>query len=106
VGANWLPSDMVAQVHEGERIIPAADNRALIEAMRNPNRSSDVLLAEMRELRKSNEALRREVERMRLENNEGHAANAAATEAGADKVSGGINRAGHAAALAQKSKVR
>lgn len=31
-GVNVLPRDMIAQVHAGERIIPAADNRALIAA--------------------------------------------------------------------------
>ena len=31
VGTNMLPSDMIAQVHAGERIIPAADNRQLMQ---------------------------------------------------------------------------
>lgn len=29
-GTNYLPADTLAMVHEGERIVPAADNRALI----------------------------------------------------------------------------
>ena len=33
VGTNEIPFDMVAQVHQGERIIPAADNRALMAAL-------------------------------------------------------------------------
>ncbi|MBS0278148.1 MAG: hypothetical protein JSR81_11030, partial [Proteobacteria bacterium] len=32
-GTNYIPSDMLAQVHAGERIIPAADNRRLMEAV-------------------------------------------------------------------------
>jgi hypothetical protein len=30
-GTNYLPRDMVVQAHEGERVIPKADNRRLIE---------------------------------------------------------------------------
>ena len=33
VGTNVVPSDMIAQIHAGERIIPAADNRALMAAV-------------------------------------------------------------------------
>ena len=32
-GVNVVPHDMIAQVHAGERIIPAADNRALMGAL-------------------------------------------------------------------------
>lgn len=39
-GTNEVPDDMVAQIHAGERIIPAADNRALMSAISNDNRSS------------------------------------------------------------------
>lgn len=31
-GTNVVPNDMIAQIHEGERIVPKADNRALIDA--------------------------------------------------------------------------
>jgi hypothetical protein len=31
VGTNKLPSDMIARVHQGERIVPAADNAKLLE---------------------------------------------------------------------------
>lgn len=32
-GTNLLPNDMLAQVHAGERIVPAADNRQIISAL-------------------------------------------------------------------------
>ena len=56
VGTNYLPQDMVAVVHEGERIIPKADNRRLFEMLENPTPAADVsataeLKAEIRELK-------------------------------------------------------
>jgi hypothetical protein len=33
VGTNEVPNDMIAQIHAGERIIPAADNKALMAAI-------------------------------------------------------------------------
>jgi len=33
VGSNYVPSNMLAMVHQGERIIPAADNSALMAAV-------------------------------------------------------------------------
>jgi hypothetical protein len=33
VGTNVVPNDMIAQIHAGERIMPAADNRAIIAAL-------------------------------------------------------------------------
>jgi len=61
-GTNYLPSDMIAQVHEGERIIPAADNRELMARLQSPQENSAALVAEIRALRQTNDRLERRLE--------------------------------------------
>lgn len=60
IGTNQVPYDMPAMIHKDERIIPAADNRELMERLRSPNESSAVLAAAV-------ERLTREVEGLRVE---------------------------------------
>ncbi len=36
VGTNWMPGDGIAQVHEGERIVPRADNIELLKRLNAP----------------------------------------------------------------------
>ncbi|MEY2688236.1 MAG: hypothetical protein RL375_2434 [Pseudomonadota bacterium] len=70
VGTPFVGQTGPALVHEGERIITAADNAALMRIMSGQGRD-EALTAEIR-------ALRAEVERLRTENMAGHHANAAA----------------------------
>jgi len=51
VGTNYIPVDMPAMVHQGERIIPAADNRELMRRLASPEQGNEVLVAEVRALR-------------------------------------------------------
>lgn len=58
-GSAFIPRDTLALVHEGERIIPAADNRALIAAMSGDSGMASelrALRAEVALLRQSNSA--------------------------------------------------
>jgi hypothetical protein len=64
---------MPALVHEGERIIPAADNRALMQALNRPAQSGDpALLEEIRALREEVRQLK--ASSLRNEGNTGKAA--------------------------------
>jgi Ca2+-binding EF-hand superfamily protein len=49
VGTNFVPEDMPAIVHKGERIIPAADNEKIMSAL-NKNTNNDDLVKEIKEL--------------------------------------------------------
>jgi tape measure domain-containing protein len=60
VGTNFVPNTGLALVHEGERIIPAADNAALMRMLSDGVGRDDGLLAEMRAMREELEALRRQ----------------------------------------------
>lgn len=51
VGSNYVPYDMTAQIHKGERIFKATDNAALVQAVSQNSTNSSALLEEIRALR-------------------------------------------------------
>ena len=57
VGTSYVPRDGLAMIHQGERIIPAADNARLMQAL-NSN-GNEALIAEIRALRQEVAALKR-----------------------------------------------
>jgi hypothetical protein len=57
-GTNFVPEDMLAQIHQGERIIPAADNAQLMTSLNNRDEANRVLVDEIRNLRSEVKQLR------------------------------------------------
>jgi phage-related minor tail protein len=67
IGTNSVPDDMPAFVHKGERIIPAADNRALMARLASPQGNTAALVAEVQALRET--VARQQVALDRIANN-------------------------------------
>ena len=102
VGTNFVPEDMVAQIHKGERIIPAADNAQLMQSLGDRNRTNDVLVAEVRKLNQEIKALQKTVA-------EGAVINAQATDRNTAEITKTVKDAGstasHTEAIRRRTQI-
>lgn len=101
-GTNFVPGDMVAQIHQGERIVPAADNEQLMQSIGNRNRTNEVLVIEIKKLNQKIESLERVVA-------EGAVINAEATNRNTVEISRTVKDTGstasHSEAIRRRTQI-
>jgi hypothetical protein len=101
-GTNYVPGDMLAQIHEGERIVPAADNAELMQSIGNRNRTNEVLVSEIKKLNQKIESLERVVA-------EGAVINAEATNRNTVEISRTVKDTGstasHSEAIRRRTQI-
>lgn len=67
VGVNNVPYDMTANIHAGERIIPAADNRELMTRLASPQSNNAALVSALRDMTADRDGIREEIKGLRAD---------------------------------------
>lgn len=96
-GTNFVPEDMTAQIHKGERIIPEADNRELMAAVANSTNE---------ELTKAVYTLTQEVKTLKEVVARGSAMNVEATDRNTSAVVSAVSSGTQKSILASNLKER
>ena len=78
-GTNYVPNDMVATIHRGERIIPMADNFKLMSRLTDTDNYTRDMVVQIRELNQKIDSLERTVA-------DGAVMNAQATERNTEQI--------------------
>jgi hypothetical protein len=78
-GTNYVPQDMLAKIHKGERIIPMADNFKLMTSLASTDNYSREMVVQIRNLNQKIESLEKTVA-------EGAVINAQATDRNAEQI--------------------
>jgi len=84
VGTNYVPNDMVAKIHRGERIIPMADNFKLMTRLTDTDNYTRDMCIQIRELNQKIDSLERTVA-------DGAVMNAQATERNTEQIAQAVN---------------
>lgn len=102
-GTNLVPEDMIAKLHKDERIIPAADNRELMESLANKNNINVELINEIRKLNVKIEKLEQSIV-------QGAVINAEATDRNTSEISSTIKETAsstsHTESIKRRAEIR
>lgn len=85
-GINNVPSDMFAFLHQGERVLPKADNEQLMQSLSNRNNTNEELILEIK-------TLNQKIVRLEKAIIDGAVLNATSTDRNTEEISNAVKEA-------------